>query len=325
MKPLPRLHIYPLRLIALFTVLAGLLLLLLNLYLWWRFHVHLPMHDTAHILPLAQEALEHGVTSIVLDDWFAMHAGAHRIAITRLLMVLDFRYFSGQNHLIFASAWLSMLALLLLYAAAFRRSYREARVLWIFVVGLILVSLNSPTQFWNIINPINSSWYVVFTSSALAIWLIANKPAAPTFVTIAAAYLLATIGAFSNFAGVLVWLLLPVLIAVRSIRVGMFTALFSVLITWLYLSGVALDFGSQNDAADMPQLNVGLLQQGVATVARANDQAVTQRPIDVVARRRRDERRSGGESSRALDHGGDIHGTSMLEFATPARALSTGA
>ncbi len=270
-----RLTLYPLRyllwLIALFAVLAGSVLLLFNVYLWWRFHVHIPMHDTAHLLPLVEDALDQGFTSITLHDWIAMHAGVHRIAITRLLMFADFRFFAGQNHLIFASAWLSMLALLLLYAAAFRRSYREANVLLLFVVGLVLVFMNSPTQFWNIINPINSSWYVAFTASALASWLIARTPAPPTLPAIAAAYSVAAIGAFSCFAGVLVWLLLPALIAVRSIRLGILTALISVLLVWLYLSGVALDFGSQNDAADMQQLNLSLLQQGVAIVTRAGE------------------------------------------------------
>ena len=262
---------YPLRLVAVFVLLAGAFLLLLNLYLWWRFHVHLPMHDTAHLLPQVQQALDHGFTSISLHDWLAMHAGAHRIAVTRLLMVLDFIYFGGQNHLIFASAWLSMLVMLLVYIAAFRRSYPAANTLLLFAIGLVLVFLSSPTQFWNVINPINSSWYVVFTASALALWLVANKPTTPAFTAIAAAYAIAAIGAFSNFAGVLAWLLLPALIALRSYRVGLLTACLSVLLVWLYLSGVALDFGSQNEAADMQQHSVSLLQQGIAIVTRTGE------------------------------------------------------
>ncbi len=262
---------YPLRLVAVLALLTGVFLLLLNVYLWWRFHVHLPMHDTAHLLPQVQAALDHGFMSIPLGDWMTIHAGAHRIAITRLLMAADFRYFGGQNHLIFASAWLSMLVMLLLYVAAFRRSYRSAHTLLIFVIGLVLVFLSSPTLFWNLINPINSSWYVAFTASALAIWLVANKPTTLGFPAITVAYFIATIGALSNFAGVLVWLLLPALIALKSYRVGLLTALLSMLIVWLYLRGVAPDFGSQNDAADMQQRSASLLQQGVAIVTRAGE------------------------------------------------------
>lgn len=230
---------YPLRLLALLAFSAGISLLLFNLYLWWRFHVHLPMHDTAHALPLVQTALEQGFWSTTLADWLALHANGHRIAITRLLMLVDYRYFGGQNHVIFASAWASMAVMLAVYAGAFRQGYRAEGRLLLFVVGLVLVFLSSPTQFWNTVNPINGSWYVVFAASALAVWLIANKPTTPTFWIFLAAYLLAIVAAFSNFAGVIVWLLLPALIALRSTRAGLCAALLSGLFVWLYLHDVS--------------------------------------------------------------------------------------
>ena len=230
-----------LRLTALATLVVGVYFVLTSLYLWQQLHVHIPIKDSLHQLPLVQTVLEHGFWSTTPDDWLAPFAGAHRIAITRLLMALDYGYFGGQNHLIYASAWLSVVTLALVYVSTFRKSYRSARSLLLFVVGLTFIFLLSHTQVWNLINPINNSWYVALAASALGIYLIANKPAAPTPFCFVAAYALALVAALSNFAGVIAWLVLPLLILSRSVRAAGIAALVSTVFMTLYLHQIAPD------------------------------------------------------------------------------------
>lgn len=236
-----RIREYPVKLIAMLAVLSGICLFLTSLYFWLRFHIHIPRFDTVYQLQLVQKILEDGFWSATLEDWLAPHAVAHRIAITRLLMVVDYRYFSGQNHLIYVSAWLSIITILQVYARAFRQSYPSETTLLVLVAGLALIFLTSHTQFFNLINPINSSWYVALAASALAIWLIVSRPAPPTALHFATAYLLAIVAALSCFAGVIVWLLLPVLIALRSTRAGLIAVLLSGLFLVLYLHGISPD------------------------------------------------------------------------------------
>ncbi len=236
-----RIQQHLLQLTALVTFVVGAYFLLTSLYLWQHLHVHIPIKDSLHQLPLVQAVLEHGFWSTTPGDWLAPFAGAHRITMTRLLMALDYRYFSGQNHLIYASAWLSIVTIVLVYVSTFRKSYRSARSLLLFVVGLTLIFVLSHTQIWNLINPINNSWYVALAASALGIYLIANNPAAPTPACFVAAYLLASVAALSNFAGVLAWLLLPLLILLKSVQGAAIAVLVSAVFLTLYLHEIAPD------------------------------------------------------------------------------------
>jgi len=76
-------------------------------------------------------------------------------------------------------------------------------------------------------------------ASALAIHMITKTSAPPTVFVFSVAYVLAIIAGLTNFGGVIVWLLLPLVIAMRSMSIGLIGALCSSVLLALYLPGIA--------------------------------------------------------------------------------------
>ena len=87
-------------LLALAMVFTGAVFVASQWQFYWLLHPHLPVRDTWRLLPLVEQALQFGLGSIPLSEWWQTHSGAHRIAITRLLMVLDYSLLDGRNHLL---------------------------------------------------------------------------------------------------------------------------------------------------------------------------------------------------------------------------------
>jgi hypothetical protein len=225
--------------IAVLTFTAGTFFFLLNIDMWVRYHINIPSNDAILQIPLIASALEHGVWSTNLQDWFSIHAGAHRIALIRTLMFVDYRFFAGYGYVSYAVAWLSIALLLVVYTRAFRQTYRSETALLIFSTGLALLFLSSHTQFVNLIQIVNTTWYMALGASALAIHMITKTSAPPSVFVFSVAYVLAIIAGLANFGGVIVWLLLPLVIAMRSISIGLLGALCSSALLALYLPGIA--------------------------------------------------------------------------------------
>jgi hypothetical protein len=225
--------------IALLTFTAGAFFFLLNIDMWVRYHINIPSNDAILQIPLIASALEHGIWSTNLQDWFSIHAGAHRIALIRTLMFVDYRFFAGYGYVSYAVAWLSIALILVVYTRAFRQTYRSETALLIFSTGLALLFLSSHTQFVNLIQIVNTTWYMALGASALAIHMITKTSAPPSFFVFSVAYVLAIIAGLANFGGVIVWLLLPLVIAMRSISIGLLGALCSSALLALYLPGIA--------------------------------------------------------------------------------------
>jgi hypothetical protein len=227
--------------------------------MWMQFYLHFPVKDFLHQMVFVQDVLEGGVFSRSLTDWLAPHAGAHRIADIRLAMVMDFKYFGGQNNLIYSITWVSILAMLLVILKTFRQSYKPELAVSLFVAGISLIFLTSYTQLENLINPINSSWYLALAASALSIYAITSRSTPPSALYFVIAYLLAVVAAFSNFSGVIVWLLLPVLIGFRSLRAGLLASVITGLFLTPYITGVSPSDGGQfgSTALDSPEFSIG--------------------------------------------------------------------
>ena len=224
--------------IAVLTFTAGTFFFLLNIDMWVRYHINIPSNDAILQIPLIASALEHGIWSTNLQDWFSIHAGAHRIALIRTLMFVDYRFFAGYGYVSYAVAWLSIALILVVYTRAFRQTYRSETALLIFSTGLALLFLSSHTQFVNLIQIVNTTWYMALGASALAIHMITKTSAPPSFFVFSVAYVLAIIAGLANFGGVIVWLLLPLVIAMRSISIGLLGGLCSGVLLALYLPGI---------------------------------------------------------------------------------------
>ena len=230
---------YTIAVIAVLTFTAGTFFFLLNIDMWVRYHINIPSNDAIVQIPLIASALEHGIWSTNLQDWFSIHAGAHRIALIRILMFVDYRFFAGYGYVSYAVAWLSIALILVVYTRAFRQTYRSETALLIFSTGLALLFLSSHTQFVNLIQIVNTTWYMALGASALAIHMIIKTSAPPTVFVFSVAYVLAIIAGLTNFGGVIVWLLLPLVIAMRSMSIGLIGALCSSVLLALYLPGIA--------------------------------------------------------------------------------------
>ena len=230
---------YTIAVIAVLTFTAGTFFFLLNIDMWVRYHINIPSNDAILQIPLIASALEHGIWSTNLQDWFSIHAGAHRIALIRTLMFVDYRFFAGYGYVSYAVAWLSIALLLVVYTRAFKQTYRSETALLIFSTGLALLFLSSHTQFVNLIQIVNTTWYMALGASALAIHMITKTSAPPTVFVFSVAYVLAIIAGLTNFGGVIVWLLLPLVIAMRSMSIGLIGALCSSVLLALYLPGIA--------------------------------------------------------------------------------------
>ena len=153
-------------------------------------------------------------------------------------MFVDYRFFAGYGYVSYAVAWLSIALILVVYTRAFRQTYRSETALLIFSTGLALLFLSSHTQFVNLIQIVNTTWYMALGASALAIHMITKTSAPPSFFVFSVAYVLAIIAGLANFGGVIVWLLLPLVIAMRSISIGLLGGLCSGVLLALYLPGI---------------------------------------------------------------------------------------
>ncbi len=198
--------------------LLGLVSLLVSLTVWYRYHVQIPIKDTLDLLTLVTSAMEKGWSGVSLEEWLAPHSGAHRIFITRLLMVFDYAHLGGKNILIYLSLWSSIAVLLLAYIAAARTTLSRVQGAYFFIAGLALIYICSPTQYWNIVNPINASWYVAFAASAASVLILT---ACGKDLSVRMAFLaccLSAVAALSNFSGLLCCLMIPVIVIYHRSR-----------------------------------------------------------------------------------------------------------
>jgi hypothetical protein len=236
-------------LLALLILATAAVLLLCQLQFFGLFHPHLPVRDTFRILDLVEQVSATGIMSIPLADWLELHAGAHRIVLTRLLMVLDYQHLGGRNHLLFASTGLGLALLLGLYSRAARDL--AGRRLWptLLYTGLAACFLFSPSLWWNLVSPINASWYCAIGFSAAAFWLALNYRGDSDHWRPWLALACALLAACSNFAGVLCWPLLPVALALRRTGAVWWTAALCLACFYLFLPAFSTSVGTPTGMA----------------------------------------------------------------------------
>ena len=215
---------------------------------------------------------------------FEPHYGAHRIAVPRLLVALDLSLFKGQNHTLYTSAWLGTVFCLGVFTAMCRNYFGNNTAGWLFCVGIVLTQLFAPAHLWNLINAINASWHITFACAFAAFFILLNNKGTPSGASWVAAYALASIAAFTTFAGVIVWLLLPVMALGGSKRSVILTVCSSALLTIGYTTGltsdaeVAIAWNSQN--ADVAQQ---MKAAGLEALARNTPLAIVHKAMKILA------------------------------------------
>jgi hypothetical protein len=227
--------------LAAIAVGTALLWFFWTLILWFRWHPHIPWRDIFVILDDLRPLLDH---SDHWQDWLFFiepHYAAHRIAIPRMLVWMDVCFFHGKGHLLYASGWLAILTIFLVYARSARDYFRLDRTAWWFCASVMLALLFAPAHLWNLLNPVNTSWHVSFALAMLAFWALIRKTQPPRATDWLLAYVLATLSALANFAGVIAWLLLPVMALHGARRTLILAAVCSLALTLLYVHGLSSD------------------------------------------------------------------------------------
>lgn len=229
------------RLLALVAATAAMLVLLWTAILWYRYHTHIPWRDVYLIIKQVMPLFEPGFGPEDLASWFDLHYNAHRIFMLRALVALDMLWFAGQNHLLYAAGWFCLSGIVLGFALAIRAHAWQGRATAVFAAALVGYYLFSPSHLWNILNPVNVSWHLTMAGATGAFALLLFRQAPPGPAAWLGAFLLASIAAFSTFAGVIAWLLLPLLaLYLRSSYLipGSFVCAIT---TLLYCQGITSD------------------------------------------------------------------------------------
>lgn len=211
--------------------------------MWSRWHPHLPWRDLFVIIDDLKPLFDSSWQLADLHFLFDAHYAAHRIAVPRLLVYADLMFFAGRGHVLYAAGWMSIATILLLLAWRSRHVFAGQRALWFFFIALSALIFFSPAHWWNLTNAINTSWHLSFAFALGALLLLTRSREVPGIGTCLLAYTLATLSAFTTFAGVIAWLILPVLVrgTSRSLLLGCVVA--SAVCTFLYLQGVSSDAG----------------------------------------------------------------------------------
>jgi hypothetical protein len=222
------------------TVFAvGIGFLFSTMAVWLRFSVQIPVHDIVAILPLVESGVSDGWGSISLQDWLSPISGnAHRVLVTRFLMLLDYSFLGGSNYAIYLSVWVSIALLVFAYLRAADIQLPGDRASRYFVAGISLIFLCSPSQYLNLVNPISASWYVAMASSAVCVLIIISAGNRLGLGHLIFACLFAAIAAFSNFAGVLTCLVIPVVALHQRSRLSGLVLVFSAVLIFFYFHGV---------------------------------------------------------------------------------------
>ena len=227
------------------AVCIALLWLLWTSVSWFRYHPQLPWRDLFLILDQVIGLAQQPASVATALQWFEPHYAAHRIAVMRALQWLDIALLDGQNRAFYLAGWGSLLLLLALYTRLARQHFPGPGSA-IFVAALAVIWLFAPAHLWNLVNPVNISWHLALSLSLLAFWIVLRRTVGRRAVGLrysdwGLAYLVCTVAAFCNFAGVIAWLLLPLLAWLLQPRAFIACALGSVLLTLLYTQGMASD------------------------------------------------------------------------------------
>jgi hypothetical protein len=222
-------------------VLFALFWLCWSLLTWYRLHLHLPWRDTFVVLSRIIPVLQSGAWFTSLDLWFEPHYAAHRIALPRMLIALDLALLKGQNHLLYAAGWASIIATLSVILRPVRSYLRPDSSAWILLAAVAFSFMFAPAHLWNILNPINISWHLTFAFSAIAFWCLLRRDRDIRGLDLCIAWICALLAALSTFGGLITCMLLPFAAARGSRKYLIANLMLAVLICFWYLQGIASD------------------------------------------------------------------------------------
>ena len=156
-----------------------------------------------------------------LHELIDLHGGAHRLALPRLLFVVDYGWFAGSNVFLLLVALVTQLSVVLLMALLLKQDLRQQGHLSsndrLFLLAMTLLLMINPTQLENFLYTFDVQWFLTaaFALWALAAWQAVVRDGAAGKTPRAGALLLALVATlcslFSSFSGLCLLLVLPLL------------------------------------------------------------------------------------------------------------------
>ncbi len=227
--------------VSLVAFVFAFLLLLWLLAAWYRYHPHMPWRDTLPLLRNLMPLLNEGWSSSAALSLIEPHYTAHRVLVPRLLLLADIEFFGGRSHVLFASGALGVALIWFSFSSLALKRLRGDFWSCLFALSLSAAVLFSPAHLWNFLNPICSSWPLSIGLSVAALYLLISRRQHISPALLLVVYLLAALAAFSNFLGVLVWLLLPLPMIAGREKYWYLSVLGSGLFVCLYVLGINTD------------------------------------------------------------------------------------
>lgn len=219
----------------------AVLLLFWLLAAWYRYHPHMPWRDTLPLLRNLMPLLNEGWSPAAALSLIEPHYTAHRVLVPRLLLLADIEFFDGRSHLLFASGTLGLALIWFSFSSLAIQRLRGDFWSCLFALSLSAAVLLAPAHLWNFLNPICSSWPLSIGLSVAALYLLVSRRAQLRLPLMLLVYALATLAAFSNFLGVLVWVLLPLPLIVGREKYWYLSIIASVVFVLLYMQGINTD------------------------------------------------------------------------------------
>lgn len=250
--------------------LAALALALATAGLAWVLQWSGPFRDLWEVLPLIEASFA-GQWSWA--ELWAPYGGAHRLLLPRLLFLADYHLLAGSNRLILSAslacqgltAWL----LFRRVAAAFPA---DPTARWLGLAA-ILLTLFGGTQLFNFNYSYDTQWFQATLFSVLAL-LLATDPGLPArpWRYLPLIWLAAGLAGLSNMAGLLVWPVLTLLLAVSPLPRAARLASLPVLAAVLAVYGWGLGSGDAPTPTDFIAANpagwlLGMSLHGIRFVA----------------------------------------------------------
>lgn len=161
---------------------------------------------------------------VSLFEIFSLHGGAHRLAIPKLLFLVDYGIFAGSNLFLMFIGVLTQLSMVYLFWQWAREEVSlldESRLL---LVALCCLLMFNATQLENFLYTFDVQWFITVAAAAWALrcWILSFggngslRSARIMYGMMGCVWALVSL--FSSFSGVCVWLLLPLLVVIYQRR-----------------------------------------------------------------------------------------------------------
>lgn len=179
-------------------------------------------------------------------DLFALHGGAHRLAVPRLFFLAEYRFFAGTNIFLMSVSALAQASVVLLVWKLLREEQHLAYEQRLFLLAMTVLLLFNATQLENFLYTFDMQWFLTAAAAAWALagWVALTQDAAEAKPILKERWLfcigMTAISAFSSFSGVCVLLILPLIVFLlrAPLRISMAIMLCAVTSIALYTQGI---------------------------------------------------------------------------------------